>query len=319
MNRSMGKQVKRLLILFLLLLTSNFLQSQTTITINPSQDNTLYENATLSISNGKGGYFFSGKTKNGLIRRGLVKFNIAGQVPPGAIINTIRLSLTMDRTITGPQQVSLHVVTRDWGEGGSMASGEEGAGAAAQNGDATWAHAIWPGNPWTKPGGDFNSNTSASIQVDDDGPYHWTSPQMIKDVQRWLDTPSVNFGWCIIGNEASLTTAKQFASRESPIATKRPMLTITYQMLSTRTEQNNALSLISIFPNPSPGRFNLKYHRSSPVSITIYNALGNQVYAQTLPLDQNELDLSSQANGVYGYRIESAQKIVAAGKLMIIH
>lgn len=300
-------------------MTSDYLQSQTTISINPSQDNTLYENTTGNLSNGKGGYFFSGKTKNGLVRRGLLKFNIAGLVPPGAIINTVRLNLTMERTITGPQTVSLHLLTRDWGEGNSMADGEEGGGTTALSGDATWVHAIRPGSPWTKPGGDFNDHASASIQVDDDGTYNWTSVQMIKDVQRWLDTPSINFGWCIIGNEASLTTAKQFASRESPAATKRPMLTITYQMLSTRTEQNNALSLISIFPNPSPGRFNLKYHRSSPVSITIFNTLGNQVYAQTLPLDQNELDLSSQANGVYGYRIESAQKIVAAGKLMILH
>lgn len=315
----MDKQAYRFFILILLLVTSNILQSQTTITINPSQDNTLYENATLSISNGKGGYFFSGKTKNGLIRRGLVKFNIAGQVPPGATITLLRLSLTMDRTITGPQPVSLHALTRDWGEGNSKADGEEGGGAAAQSGDATWVHAIWPGTPWTKPGGDFNDNASASIPVDGDGIYHWSTAQMIKDAQRWLDTPSVNFGWCIVGNEASSTTAKQFASRESPTASNRPLLTITYQMLSTRTEQKDVPSLISIFPNPSPGKFNLISNRLSPVSISIFNALGNRVYARALPPDQNELDLSSQPNGVYWYRIENGHKIVAAGKLMIYH
>lgn len=313
----MDKQAYRFYILFLILVTSHFLQSQTTITINPSQDNTLYEHSTLGISNGKGGYFFSGKTKNGLIRRGLVKFNIAGQVPPGATITALRLSLTMDRTITGPQPVSLHLLTRDWGEGASMADGEEGGGAAAQNGDATWAHAIWPSSPWTKPGGDFNDKASASLQVDDVGIYNWSSAQMIKDAQRWLDTPSVNFGWCIVGNETSSTTAKQFASRESLSASNRPMLTITYQMLSTKTEQVDVPSLISIFPNPSPGKFNLISNRLSPVSISIFNAPGNRVYFRSLTLNHNELDLSSHPSGVYWYRIESGHKIVTAGKLMI--
>lgn len=315
----MNKQAYRFSLLVLLLVTSHFLQSQTTITINPSQDNTLYEHSTLGISNGKGGYFFSGKTKNGLIRRGLLKFNIAGQVPQGATISVIRLSLTMERTITGPQPVSLHRLNREWGEGNSMADGEEGGGAAVMNGDATWIHAIWPGTPWTKPGGDFNDQASASIQVDGDGIYHWSTTQMIQDAQRWLDTPAVNFGWCIVGNEASSTTAKQFASRESPTASNRPMLTITYQMLSTRTEQKDVPSLISIFPNPSRGKFNLISNRLSPVSISIFNALGNRVYARALPLDQNELDLSSQPNGVYWYLIESGHKIVTAGKLMICH
>ncbi|HNR07389.1 MAG TPA: DNRLRE domain-containing protein [Saprospiraceae bacterium] len=313
----MNKQAFRFFLLVQLFVFTWFAGAQTTLTLAPSADNTLYESSSGNISNGKGTKIFAGKTKNGLIRRGLVKFDIAGQVPPGATLSGVRLSLTMDRTITGPQPVSLHGLTREWGEGISMADGEEGGGAAAQNGDATWVHALWPGSPWSKPGGDFIGNASASIQVDGDGIYSWSSAQMIKDAQRWLDTPSVNFGWCIVGNEVSSTTAKQFASRESLSATNRPMLTITYHTLSTSTGKDPGLSAVQVFPNPSTGKFFLINHGRPPVSIAIFNSLGHRVYARTLTVEQNELDLRSQPQGLYWYRIEYGFNKAGTGKLII--
>ena len=291
--------------------------AQTTQILTPSEDNTLYESAAGNISNGKGTHIFAGKTKNGAIRRGLLKFDISGTLPPGAIITEISLSLTMDQTIAGPELLSLHALNRNWGEGASKADGEGGTGTTALAGDATWLHTLFPANPWSSPGGDFISQASSTTLVGGDGSYAWTSPQMVKEVQRWLDTPAVNFGWCLIGNESQSTTAKRFASRESPSPDQRPKLTITYRTLSTSIGNDPGPSGIQFFPNPSTGKFYFRNKGWSPVSIAIFNSLGLRVYERTPAMDQNELDLSNQTQGIYWYRIVDGSKKVETGKLVI--
>src|SRR5206468_6030183 len=56
------------------------LASATTININPSKDNTLYEFVSVDgdRSNALGDHFFAGMTADGLIRRGVLAFDIAG-------------------------------------------------------------------------------------------------------------------------------------------------------------------------------------------------------------------------------------------------
>ncbi|HEX4802243.1 MAG TPA: hypothetical protein VFV14_01960, partial [Myxococcaceae bacterium] len=46
-----------------------------TVQLNPSKDNTLYEDDSGSTSNGTGQYFFAGRTSQGKIRRGLIAFD----------------------------------------------------------------------------------------------------------------------------------------------------------------------------------------------------------------------------------------------------
>lgn len=313
----MNKQAFRFFLLVQLFVFPWFAGAQTTLTLAPSADNTLYESTSGNISNGKGTHIFAGKTKNGAIRRSLLKFDISGNLPPGATITEISLSLTMDQTIAGPQPASLHVLNRNWGEGSSTADGEGGSGTTAQAGDATWLHTLFPGTLWSIPGGEFISQASSSTQVGGDGPYTWASPQMIKDVQRWLDTPEVNFGWCLLGNENLATTAKRFASREASSPGQRPKLTITYRALSTSIGHDPRPSGIQLFPNPSKGKFFLTNHGRSPVSIAIFNSLGHRVYARTLTVEQNELDLRNQPHGIYWYRIENGLKKAETGKLII--
>jgi hypothetical protein len=56
------------------------------ISINPSKDNTLYEYvpAIGDRSNALGFHFFTGKTAQNLIRRGVLAFDIAGNIPSGS-------------------------------------------------------------------------------------------------------------------------------------------------------------------------------------------------------------------------------------------
>ncbi len=194
-----------------------------------SKDNTLYENASGSVSNGAGAFFFAGRTAQGAnnLRRGVLAFDLSG-IAPGSVINSVQLTLNMSRTISGASNVSLHRATSNWGEGASNAPGQEGAGAASQNNDATWIHTFFPGSNWTSAGGDFVGAASATTSVAGLGSYNWSSANLIADVQAWVDNPGTNFGWVVIGDEATSGSAKRFDTRENATAANRPLLTIDF-------------------------------------------------------------------------------------------
>jgi hypothetical protein len=138
----------------------------------------------------------------------------------------------MDRTLANQgneNTIRLQRVTQGWGEGTSNASGQEGAGTSATVGDATWLHALYDTDLWQTPGGSFEPAVSAMTSVNLQGAYLWGStPKMVSDIQSWLELPSQNYGWILVGNESSLPTAKRFRSRHYPDAAFRPMLIITY-------------------------------------------------------------------------------------------
>ena len=80
--------------------------------INPSKDNTLYEYGPVDgdLSNGAGFHFFAGATATDLIRRGVLAFDIAGNIPPGASITAVSLSLNISKTPSNtPRVVELHI------------------------------------------------------------------------------------------------------------------------------------------------------------------------------------------------------------------
>src|SRR4249919_418315 len=198
------------------------------VNINPSKDNTLYEYDPLDgdKSNALGFHFFAGETGMKELRRGVLAFDIAGNVPPGSTITAVSLSVNMSRTPTNSAYVmELHRLLADWGEGTSIAPGEEGDGAPATPNDATWRHRFFDTIFWSAEGGDFSATVSASQLVSTVGQYTWSSAQMVADVQAWLDNPAGNFGWVMLGDETTIATAKRFDTRESA---SPPMLTIQF-------------------------------------------------------------------------------------------
>ncbi len=219
--------MRKLLLLSLGLLYISLAESQTTVTLEAMKDNTLFESASGSTSNGAGTELFTGTTNNNAKRRALVKFDLSS-IPAGATITAVTFTLRMDRTVTGNQNVSVHTVSADWGEGTSNANGQEGGGAAASTNDATWIHRFFNSATWSTAGGDFKVAASATVSVGGNGNYNWTSAQMVADAQAWLNNPATNFGWIIIGNESTDRTAKRFASREHATAANRPKLSVTY-------------------------------------------------------------------------------------------
>jgi hypothetical protein len=126
-------------------------------------------------------------------------------------------------------------VLADWGEGTSVAPGQQGAGAAATTNDATWLHRFWPGTFWTTPGGDFAPGASAISATPPSGTATWAStPQLVANVQQFLDQPAQNFGWLFRSNpELWSHEVRRFDSRQHSVSTRRPRLTITYLLPGT--------------------------------------------------------------------------------------
>jgi len=198
------------------------------INISPSKDNTLYEfvPADGDRSNALGNHFFAGETGMGELRRGVLAFDIAGNIPAGSTILGVTLSLNMSRTgLDDARNVELHKMLAGWGEGTSQATGDEGQGAPATTNDATWRHRFFDTIFWATEGGDFSARVSATQAVGAVGVYTWSSPPMVGDVQSWLNNPATNFGWLVLGDESDILTAKRFDTRESA---SPPILTIQY-------------------------------------------------------------------------------------------
>lgn len=231
------------------------------VSLAPSKDNTLFQQTDpgSQLSNGQGDIYVGRTNQDGQgaatvsIRRGLVAFDVAGSVPAGSTITGVTLTVRDVMGLNGDPTVELHRVLQDWGEGSSFQNG--GAGAAAQNGDATWLYTFYDSaNPasspaWTTPGGDFSPTLSASAVISDNlgggQLFSWSSasdPQLIVDAQGWLDNPASNFGWLLLGDETMGKTIKRFNSGESTTSPNvPPELLISYSV-----PEPSALALLAI-------------------------------------------------------------------------
>src|SRR5215510_7520699 len=199
------------------------------VAIAPLKDNTLYESSLGASSNGRGQNFFSGATATGARRRGIISFDIVANVPAGSTINSASLTLHMSKTISGSIMISLHRCLAPWGEGNSIATDNEGRGAAAAPNDATWLHALYDTAFWSNPGGDFSSASSTGVLVGATNFYTWPSTaQVVAEVQSWLDSPQTNFGWVLVADSESPRSAKRFDTRENVNPDFRPVLQVQF-------------------------------------------------------------------------------------------
>lgn len=210
-----------------------------TVVIEAGADNTLYEDAGGSVSNGSGSIMLTGRINSEVdsIRRAVLYFDVAGSLPHGAVVEAVALRLYLGKGNGGAREVRVHRLLTDWGESASAVNGG-GQGAPAEPGDATWEHTFYPDSTWGSDGGRYVGRVSATELVGDDGlsndipgPYVWESTdRLLDDVRRWLRNPAKNHGWVLVGDESVKQTAKRFVSRESNEEDLRPMLEVTYSM-----------------------------------------------------------------------------------------
>lgn len=201
-----------------------------TVTINASEDTTLWQT---DPNNNLGSHtdFVAGTTRNLQRSRGLFRFNVASAVPAGATINTVTLTLTVVKQSSFGAVAStfeLHRVLQDWGEGNNV----NRRGTVADAGEATWNNRFAPASPWSIAGAasplDFAATVSGTRAIAGPGAYAFASaPNLVADVQNWLNNPSANFGWLVMSqSEGTGRTARRFASSEA--ASGRPALFIDF-------------------------------------------------------------------------------------------
>ncbi|CAG1006212.1 hypothetical protein PHYC_03301 [Phycisphaerales bacterium] len=204
-----------------------------TVTLVVSKDATIIQEND-RIANGKGLGVFAGNIGAGVgfSRRAFFQFDLA-TIPAGSTITRVDFTLTLTKAnSSSPAQTTqtLYRVLTGWSEGPSHSGNSGGQGSPAQPGDVTWAHTNFDSQFWTNLGGDHAESASAARPVGRAlTSYTWTSnPALVADVQDWLDNPSANFGWELIGDESTFTTTRRYASREHGSASSRPRLLIEY-------------------------------------------------------------------------------------------
>lgn len=230
LNKTMTKRYFYLIYLLLFFYGSAAAQ---TVVLNAVADNTIYNDLT-NNSNGAGENFTAGTTCGSAIRRGLIRFDLSS-IPAGATINSASLRLTVNKTVSGAANMSLHRLNAAWGEGSSDAgTGADGQGVVATAGDVTWACSFANGSGgcttgWSDAGGNFNPSVSATASVAGIGNYTWSGTTLTADVQNMMNNAAENFGWIIkMDNETITCSAKRFASRTSSVVANRPILTVNY-------------------------------------------------------------------------------------------
>ena len=210
-----------------------------TVTLQPVADTTLIET---EPNNNLGGAPFvnAGVTQNFTKNHGLIRFDLAGRVPPHSQITRADLILEVThipRDGFAPADFGLHRLLVPWGEGNKItdAPSHPGLGAPATTNEATWNDRFaFTTNHWTAPGAaptnDYSPVVSAQQTIYDLGnsPYTFESTAaMVADVQLWLDDPQTNFGWLLKTLlEAENFTARRFGSRED--ADHAPLLVIEF-------------------------------------------------------------------------------------------
>lgn len=221
-------------------------------TLTPSQDNTIFsENppgpppAITGYPSDALGYLYVGRTGPNYgpyLRRALVAFDVAAQVPAGTVIQSAQVSMYLNRP--GPASegtsLALHRLNETWGEGTSKNASGQGFGAQATSGDATWVRRFYDTSTWATPGGSFVASASATAPVFGMGTHTWgPTAQLLADVQGWIDAPSSNAGWILVGDEVTDTTSCQFHSKDS--FGQAPSLEITYGIAPELTRRESWL------------------------------------------------------------------------------
>jgi hypothetical protein len=218
----MNPKIPRALVLLTALLvgSAHISAQESQLYVPAALDTSIYSSG--NFSDAQGPFIWVSVLADGTIRRALVKFDLAS-IPAGSTVTEARLDLYQSRARDG-HNVSLHRLLGSWGEGASN-GGSQGMGAPAQTGDATWAHRFFPATLWVNQGGDFDGLASATVFVGADNQYYsWLgrpaaqggpNSRMVDDVQRWVNAPSQNHGWILIGDESVQQNAKRLQSAEN--------------------------------------------------------------------------------------------------------
>jgi hypothetical protein len=305
-------------ILILAILPGISLLSQTVeVEVGASIDNTIFKD--LVLSNGIGEYFFAGNTKDGVIKRALVMFDLAELVPEGVTVDSAILVLHPTKVKPGSTSINVHRLTTEWGEGTSKAEDGDGKGAIATANDATWEYAKFNTHPWIKTGGDYALDASATSTVSAGNDAEFSSILITANVNFWLANPSNNYGWILIGDELSTSTSAKFGSRDNIDPLLWPILKLYYQGSTSINQIAHSNSDLTVYQGASMDEIIIS-NDGDPVSglMTIYSISGAEVFSSQIKVSQGEntVNVGIQEAGIFIYQIMT-EGISTSGKLLI--
>jgi hypothetical protein len=190
----------------------------TILTIQPSETNALdafIANGTYASTNyGTASLYYIGRASTGILYRGCIKFDLSG-FPSGAVINAVKLSLTVNAAGASSNTVAIHRLLVDWLEA-----------------EVTW-NARKTGTNWSTAGA-FDStscdlteltsvvipsSTSAGSKID------FTLP--VSTMQELVNGQLTNNGFLIKGTESG-DTRVNFYNSNAATESQRPALEIEY-------------------------------------------------------------------------------------------
>ncbi|MGB9588618.1 MAG: DNRLRE domain-containing protein [Armatimonadota bacterium] len=165
------------------------------------------------------------RTADRVDQNGLIKFDLSGQIPQGAVITSAILSLNVCELV--------NFDTNDWADVGVYRVGQYRDWVETQ---ATWN--VFKGSSYWSQGGaeyvpsDHAANPDSVIRFYKTSPtgyYHWT---VTSSVQAWYGGSAANNGWLvrIAGNDGSGGEGVTFYSKEYS-SSWRPYLTINYTLI----------------------------------------------------------------------------------------
>ncbi len=244
-----------------------------TVTLRPAADTSIIQ--VVPGSNLGNTALATGTTKAGQKTRALIKFNPGTNVPPGSVVTSVQLTLQVVKAPPAAVNVSfgLYRVLVNWGEG---TGGTPGATAltrnpAAKAGEANWTARLAPSTLWSSPGAaaptDYVAASSATALSVRSGAFTFAStPQLIADVQSWIDNPGTNFGWILIcGAEGTIESARRISSRETASTAPSLVVTFTNAPAATPPAISSQPQSLTVLPGENAA-FSVTASGSSPLS-----------------------------------------------------
>lgn len=279
-----------LYLLFFSLISSGLYAQAESLVLFPSADNTMYSEN--DNSNSLGTQLFAGATNQGNARRALIKFDLSG-IPSNATILSAELQILPNKGGSGT--VDVHRLTQDWAEGPSRDTGSQGQGTSSSTGDATWNFSSFDTQSWMTPGGDYLASSSAGTNLNNGEVASLATADITADVQAWVADSTQNFGWILIGNEATTNSAMRFNSREGADS---PTLTIRYETTTRLNVLPEPSLSITLSPNPTKENLTISWlllEKSEKLALDIHTVYGQLVRHQSLmPQSNGQQSISVQ-------------------------
>jgi hypothetical protein len=291
-----------------LLLVSPFALGGQTVHLNPVADTAL---RSTSPNNNFGaatdlpvGVAIPGSPRN----RVLLKFSLE-EIPADATIASATLRLSVVTTGTAPASFGLHRALRNWDEGNKATLI---SGAPASEGEATWNARFHPETLWGAPGGqagtDFLATPSATASLAGPGSSaHFSSEQMVTDIEAWLADPDANFGWFLIAVSEPSSTGKRIGAREHSNPDARPLLTIEYTVVADDPPEPPNLFDLALIGDAI--RFSFQAEANRTYAVEFRDSLSNggweeltQIAAQPSPTTLHITNTISAAEGYFRVR-----------------